>query len=123
MIDTDFEKNFFGRTEILDLLKKRVIDLKEGCRQNVALLGNQYVGKSAVLRKFLSNLDEPDVITIYLDLENRDFQYFFMKFTGSLLYNYSKSRKLPLHDDLNILMETTKEFIPQTIQVIKKIQK
>lgn len=123
MSDTDLEKNFFGRTDVLDLLKKRVIDLKEGCRQNVALLGNQHVGKSAVLHKFLSNLDEEDVIAIYLDLENKDFNYFFKKFTGSLLYNFSRNHRLPLHDDLNLLLESTKEFIPQTVQVIRKIQK
>jgi len=123
MSDTDLEKNFFGRTDVLDLLKKRVIDLKEGCRQNVALLGNQYVGKSSVLHNFLSNLDEGEVIAIYLDLENKDFSYFFSKFTGSLLYNFSKDRQLPLHDDLNLLLESVKDFIPQTVQVIKKIQK
>jgi len=123
MSDTNLEKNFFGRTDVLNLLKKRVIDLKEGCRQNVALLGNQYAGKSAILHNFLLNLDEDDVTAIYLDLENKDFNYFFSKFTGSLLYNFSRNRQLPLHDDLNLLLESTKEFIPQTVQVIRKIQK
>ena len=123
MSDTNLDKSFFGRTEILALLKKRVMDLKEGCRQNVALLGNQYVGKSAILYAFLANIDEPDVTAIYLDLEDKDFHYFVNKFTGSLLYNYSKSRGLSPHDDLNLLMEATKAFLPQTIQVIKKIQK
>ncbi|MCK5260327.1 MAG: ATP-binding protein [Candidatus Omnitrophica bacterium] len=123
MSDTNLEKNFFGRTDVLGLLKKRVIDLKEGCRQNVALLGSQYVGKSAILHDFLSNLDETDVTAIYLDLENKDFNYFFSKFTGSLLYNFSRNHRLPLHDDLNVLLESTKESIPQTVQVIRKIQK
>jgi predicted transcriptional regulator len=123
MNDTNSQKNFFGRVDVLSLLRKRVIDLKEGCRQNVALLGNQYVGKSSILHSFLTNLDEDDVIAIYLDLENKDFTYFFSKFTGSLLYNFSKSQKLPLHDDLNVLLESTKESIPQTVQVIRKIQK
>jgi len=123
MININAEKNFFGRIDILGLLKKRVIDLKAGCRQNVALLGNQHVGKSSLLQNFLSNLDEEEVIAIYLDLENKDFNYFFRKFTGSLLYNFSVNRQLPLHDDLNLLLESTKELIPQTVQVIQKIQK
>jgi len=122
MINVNLEKNFFGRKDILGLLKKRVIDLKAGCRQNVALLGNQHVGKSSLLHNFLSNLDEEEVIAIYLDLENKDFNYFFRKFTGSLLYNFSVNRQLPLHDDLTLLLESTKEFIPQTVQVIQKIQ-
>ena len=49
MNDLDIETKFFGRRDILDLLKKRVIDLKAGCRQNVALLGNRHVGKPAKL--------------------------------------------------------------------------
>jgi len=123
MNDVDSEKNFFGRKNTLDLLKKRVIDLKAGCRQNVALLGNQHVGKSSILHSFLFNLDEEEVIAIYLDLENKDFNYFFRKLTGSLLYNFSKNRQMPLHDDLNLLLESTRELIPQTVQVIEKIQK
>ena len=123
MIDAETRKSFFGRTDILNLLKKRVADLKEGCRQNITLLGSQNVGKSAILHNFLSNLDEENVTAVYLDLENKDFSYFFRKFTGGLLYNFSKGRQLPLHDDLNLLLESTKDFIPQTVQVIKKIQK
>jgi hypothetical protein len=125
MNDTESEKIFFGRAKILDLLKKRVADLKEGCRQNVALLGHQYVGKSSILHSFLSNLDEGEVTAIYLDLDrdHGDFNYFFNKFIGSLLYSFSKSRHLPLYDDVPLLIESTKGFIPQTVQVIKEVQK
>jgi len=118
----DSEQNFFGREDILELLKKRVLGLKEGYRQNVALLGNQYVGKSSILKHFILNLDDKDIVTIYLDLENKDFSYFFHKFIGSLLYNFSKNQNLPLHDDLNLLLETTKPLIPQTVEVICKIR-
>jgi len=82
------EKSFFGREKITNLLKRRVIDLKEGYRHNVALLGNQYVGKSTLLRYFLLNLDDDDITVIYLDLEHKDFNYFVTKFIGSLLYNF-----------------------------------
>jgi len=121
-IDSESEKKFFGRTNTLELLKRRVTDLKEGYRQNIALLGNEFVGKSSVLQHFVYNLDDNDVTVIYLDLENKDFNYFFSKFAGSLLYNFSKNNGLPLHEDLNFLLETTKECIPHTVQVIKKIQ-
>jgi predicted transcriptional regulator len=117
------EENFFGRTEILELLKKRTMDLKEGCRQNIALLGNPHVGKSSVLKHFITNLDDERLITIYLDLENKDFRYFFSKFVGSLLYNFSKLKQLPLHEDLALLMESTQPYLPQTIAVLRKINK
>lgn len=118
----DPEKDFFGRRGILDLLKKRVLGLKDGYRQNVALLGNPYVGKSAILKNFMMNFDDTDVIMIYLDLEHKDFGYLFSKFAGSLLYNYSKTKDLPLYDNLNLLCESTKGLIPQSVQVIMKIQ-
>jgi len=122
MSSMDIEQHFFGRKDNLDLLEKRVLDLKEGYRQNVALLGNPYVGKSSLLYNFLSKFDDKDVTVIYLDLENKDFSYFFNKFTGSLLYNYSKNELLPLFEDLNLLLESVKSRIPHTVQVIRKIQ-
>lgn len=119
----DLENSFFGRTKILDLLKRRVIDLKEGYRQNIAILGSQFVGKTSLLHNFIANLDERDVTIVYLDFENKDFGFFMSKFIGSLLYNFSKKKDLPLHDDINLLLETTKEHLPNTVQVIRKIQK
>jgi len=116
------ESNFFGRSEILSLLKKRYLGLKEGYRQNVALLGNRFVGKTTILYKFLSDLEEEDGIKIYVDLDNRDFQYFASKFIGSLLYSYAECRGLSPQDDVKLLIESVKEYIPQTVKEIKKIQ-
>ncbi len=115
-------KNFFGRSQELDLLKRRVSALKEGYRQNVAFLGNPFVGKSYTFHYFLNNLDDSDVTPIYLDLEHKDFNYIFPKFIGSLLYNYAKNNKLALHDDIALLMESTRKNIPLTIDVIKKLE-
>lgn len=117
----DGAQQFFGRGDVINLMKRRVIDLKSGYRQNIALLGNQYVGKSALLHYFFQNLDERDVTVIYLDLENKDFSYFVRKFIGSLLYNYSKNFSHPLHEDIHLLMESTRDFIPYTVEVIKKV--
>ncbi len=119
----DSRQDFFGRTATLELLKKRVLDIKEGYRQNIAILGNRYIGKTALLHHFLSNLDEENVTTIYLDIENKDFRLFLEKFTGRLLYNYSISQQLPAHEDVDLLLETTKDSIPHTVQVIRKIYK
>ncbi len=119
----DLNFNFYGREGTLDFLRKRVDGLKEGYRQNIAFLGSQFIGKSSTVRQFLSELDDKDIVPIYLDLENKDFHYFFYKFVTTLLYNYSKSQNLPLQEDINVLLETTSEFIPQTVIEIKKIKK
>lgn len=116
------DQNFIGRGKTCELLRRRVFDLKEGYRQNLALLGNRFVGKSTILENFLYNLDDENIISIYCDLENRDFRYFYVKFVTSLLYSYSKSKNLPLHEDLNLLCESTSQHIPHTIQVVRKIQ-
>ncbi len=117
----DLKKHFFGRKSQLDLLKRRVIDLKEGYRQNIAFLGKCFIGKSSLIHRFLHDLDDDDVIEVYLDLEHKDFSYFAYKTAGSLLYNFSKIKKLPLYDDLNLLMESTKRVLPQTVNLIAKI--
>ncbi len=116
------EKIFFGREKTLATLKRRVIDLKEGYRQNVALLGSRYIGKSALLHHFMDNLDDRDITVIYLDLENKDFKYFVDKFIGSLLYNFSKNLNLVLFEDINVLIENTRQYIPHTVAVIEKIR-
>ena len=116
------QQNFFGRTAIMELLKKRVLDLKEGYRQNVALFGNRYIGKTTILRQFLANLDE-EITVVYIDVENKDFRSFLDQFVGSLLCNYSRSRKLPLYEDVALLLESVQESIPHTVLVIRKIYK
>ena len=103
-LDTD--RHFFGREETLSLLRRRLIDLKEGYRQNIAFLGSPYVGKSSVLKYFLQNLDD-DFIPIYLDVDGKDIHYFYRKFSGWLLYHYARTERLPLQEDLNLLIETT----------------
>ncbi len=116
------ENNFFGRKTILDLLTRRVIDLKEGYRQNLAFLGDRFIGKSFLLQKFSSSLEDSDIIEIYVDLDHKDFYYFFHKMAGCLLYGFCKSKKLPLDQDLNLLLENAKKYIPQTVEEIKRIR-
>lgn len=111
----------FGRKAVLDLLSRRMKDLKEGYRQNLALLGSRYIGKSTILQKFITDLDDPETVTIYLNLENRDFDYFLSKIIKSILYNYARSKGLPLQDDSKVLMEITRPFIPLTVDSIEKI--
>ena len=112
----------FGKDPIMNILKRRVLDLKEGYRQNVAFLGNRFVGKTTVLRKFMQDLDDESMVVIYLDLDQKDLHYFFSRFVGSLLYNFSRIEKLPLFDDIQLLLENARPLIPQTIAEIKKIE-
>ena len=118
----DPQNQFYGRQDILDLLKKRVGNLKEGYRQNVAILGNLYTGKSLLLQNFILNHDDSDVVLIYIDLDNKEFSYFFSRFISSILYHYSKDKGFSGQENLSILLESLNDHIPHTVQVIRKIQ-
>lgn len=118
----DALQNFTGRRFKLDLLKRRVKDLRDGYRQNLAILGDQYMGKSTILRKFVHEMDNEKVIPIYLDLHNKDTHYFFYKYMTSLLYSFAKMKKLKLDTDLKQLLLITYQYIPQTAQSIEKIR-
>ena len=119
----DFDHNFFGRRSVLEVLKKRVMGLKDGYRQNVALLGNRYIGKTALLQRLMSQMEEQDIFFLYLDLENRDFDYFAVQFTKSLLYNFLKSENLSLlHEDLKLLCNAAKDRLPRTVFLVQAIE-
>ena len=118
---TDSDYNFFGRREILDILNKRVLGLKDGYRQNLALLGSRYVGKTALLGRFMLDFEDRDVIILYLDLESRDFGYFTRQFCKGLLYHFLKSQNLGFHEDLKLLCEACRSLIPATTKAVELI--
>jgi predicted transcriptional regulator len=116
------QQHFYGRKKKLELLKRRVLDLKEGYRQNMAFLGDRYTGKTMIVRRFLSELDDPQIVPVYIDFENSDLAYFFYKMAGSLLYHGARVRGLSVTDDLTLLMNSTESHLPETTKAIKKIQ-
>lgn len=112
---------FYGRNDVLSLIKRRVADLKEGYRQNVAILGSQYVGKSAVLRKFLSDLDDKSIVPVYLDLDDRDIDYLFSKFIRSILYYFARLDGQQPPENLPELLTLLDGRLPQTLARVREI--
>jgi hypothetical protein len=111
---------FFGRQSIIELLNRRVVDLKEGYRQNVALIGPEFVGKTSIVEEFLSRLDDEKIIPVYLSLDEPDFNSFVDKFIGRLLFNFLKNNKA--EENIEILLEQAQRLIPATCLHIKKIR-
>ncbi len=118
-IDTD--RHFFARRDILDVLHKRVLGLKEGYRQNVALLGSRTVGKTSILQRFMADHDDPSVIVVYLDLEDRDFAYFTTQFVKTILYQFLKSQNQPVHEDLKFLCAACRDTLKGTTVLVEAI--
>ncbi len=118
----DHDNSFYGRQAILDLLNKRINGLREGYRQNVAILGSRYIGKTAIVQKLVEDNDAKDTVILYLDLESRDFLYFTQQFTKTLLYHYLKSQGIAPQEDLKILCASAKAMLPETVAAIEVIE-
>ena len=122
-IEPVFGKKFFGREEVLGTLQKRVTALKGGYRQNLALTGPMLAGKSSILRHFLKNIKDPDVIPLYIEMTGEDFNVFSNRFMATLLYRYLSSRGHKAEGDFEDLKSISREMIPDTVRCIDKIEK
>ncbi|MBN3038828.1 MAG: ATP-binding protein [Candidatus Omnitrophica bacterium] len=113
---------FFGREETLKLLTKRANGLKDGYRQNIAILGPKLIGKSSVILEFLTHFTDSNIIPIYLDLRRNSFSHFLYKFIGAVLYHYLKNKNLTAQEDLLSLKNSAEKHIPKTVATIQLIE-
>jgi len=112
---------FFDRKSIIELLQRRVVDFKEGYRQNIALVGPAFIGKTSILQEFLGQLKDEKILPIYLDLADTDFNHFVNTFAGRFLYHFLKNKNISTEGNLNVLLEQASRLIPATVLHIKKI--
>lgn len=110
---------FFARTGYLDLLQKRVKSFMEGYRSNIAIIGDEFIGKTSLLFKFLAQFSDNRVVTIYLDVRPDSLDAFARKFIGVLLYNFMINSAEPLKEDLDYLVARASRYIPRTAEKIK----
>ncbi len=115
--------DFFGRHEILDLLNKRATALKSGYRQNVAIIGHQQLGKTSILRHFLHQLNDPQILSVYVEIKLQSLDFFVDQFIRSLLYQYLTREGTPVSatDNLSGLVSLAQETIPKTVSLIREI--
>lgn len=112
---------FFGRKNYIQILEKRVSSLKEGYRQNIAIIGEENVGKTSIITKFLANFYDPRIITVFLEVRLEALDSFVKRFIGALLYNFLLNSGLPLKEDLDYLILKSVKYIPATTQKINFI--
>ncbi|MCX5693542.1 MAG: ATP-binding protein [Candidatus Omnitrophica bacterium] len=112
---------FFGRKNYIQILQKRVSSLKEGYRQNIAIIGDENVGKTSIISKFLANFYDPRIITVYLEVRSESLDGFAKRFIGALLYNFLLNSGLPLKEDLDYLIAKSSRYIPKTTEKINFI--
>jgi len=114
-------KNFFDRKIYLDILQKRVIALKDGYRQNIAIIGDELAGKTSLVHAFLSSFLDTRFVMVYVEARPETLPAFCRRFAGILLYNFLAASHIPLKEDLDFLLEKSSVYIPKTVAKAKEI--
>lgn len=114
-------EKFFGRSEVLELLNKRVSALKDGYRQNIALTGPSLAGKSSIILHFLHTVRDEGFVPVYVEIVREQFKSFADKFIATLLYNSLSRLGESLDPEINLLIERAQKAMPKTSLAIKQI--
>ncbi len=117
------EDNFFDRENYLAALEKRVLGLKDGYRQNIAILGDELIGKTSLIFKFMNRFYDNRIILVYLDVRPESLTSFAYRFIAVLLYNFLKNIGIPLKEELDFLIRKSSSYIPETVGRIRYILK
>ena len=112
---------FFDRVNYLQVLEKRIGSLKEGYRQNIAIIGEENVGKTSIVFKFLDKFCDPRIITVFLEARTESLEEFARRFIAVLLYNFLINSGIPLREDLDYLINKSSNYIPKTTEKIDSI--
>ncbi|MCX5678218.1 MAG: MarR family transcriptional regulator [Candidatus Omnitrophica bacterium] len=112
---------FFGRDEVLEILNKRTLALKDGYRQNVALTGQSLAGKSSIILQFLHTIKEDGFIPVYVEVIKEPFGAFAGKFIATMLYHALAKKGEEVSVNIDSLMERASLALPKTHSAIKHI--
>ncbi|MBM3246466.1 MAG: hypothetical protein FJZ13_03950 [Candidatus Omnitrophica bacterium] len=113
--------NIFDRKEYLAILEKRIGGLKYGYRQNLAIIGDELIGKTSTIFKFLSRFHDNHIVILYLETRPESLASFAKRFIGVLLYNFLSNSGCPLEEDLDFLIKKSERYIPQAVEKIRGI--
>lgn len=107
------EMEFYGRQEILESLDKRANGLSKGYRQNIAIIGDELMGKTYLIKYWLSKYCDNFTLPMYIEVKPQAaFSAFLEKFIGILLFSFLKNSQVSLRDDISFLIERSRKYIP-----------
>jgi len=112
---------FCARDNVLKLLDKRADGLSHGYRQNVAILGEELIGKTSLIHSWLSRYHNNLIVAVYLEVKALEINLFSEQFIGRFLFAFLKNSQIPLQEDIGFLMEHAQKYIPKTIAAAKEI--
>jgi GTPase SAR1 family protein len=102
-------------------LNKRILGLKEGYRQNIAIIGDELVGKTSIIFNLLYKTYDTRINFLYLEMRPESIASFARRFIAILLYNFLSNSGLPLKEDLDFLILKSERYIPNTVDKIRQI--
>ena len=116
-------EEFFGRRDLIELLAKRATALKNGYRQNVAIIGHRELGKTSALRQFLHSFRDPDLTMIYVEIKFQSLDLFVDQFIRSLLFEVV-SRVAPADPlgSMEGLIASAEAVTPRTAERCREIK-
>ena len=112
---------FFNRRLYLNILEKRIMSLKDGYRQNIAIMGDEFIGKTSIIFKFMNKFYDNRIIILYLEIRPESLALFAKRFIAVLLYNFLINSNIPLKEDLDFLIKKSLKYLPKTIEKIQLI--
>lgn len=113
---------FFGRTDVLEMLDKRLSSFLKGCRQNIGIIGPSGIGKTSLVLHFIRRIDDAELIPVYVELSEEPFDFFAQKFMGSLLASFLKSRGQQVPMEFDLLINRCRRHIPKTLNKMRQIK-
>ncbi|MBP9732794.1 MAG: AAA family ATPase [Candidatus Omnitrophica bacterium] len=116
---------FFGREEILETLNKRVLAHRDGYRQNLAIIGEERLGKTSILLQHLHTSRDGRVLPVYIDLTSHSFDTFVQHFCRILLFQAlagaDSGSEAAAATDWDALIACADKKIPQTASAAKAV--
>ncbi len=105
--------------EEYELLKRRIEGHSKGYRQNIAVLGRPFIGKTFLISQVIKDLPE-NMASVLIDAKSVDPVYLMRSFTTSLLSSYLRfdSRQF---DDIEGLLQASKDSLPRTCPLIREL--
>ena len=117
------ETRWFGRAELLALLGKRVHALRDGYRQNVALLGPPLVGKTSLICQALKRAPAHALIPLYLDVRLEPFAEFAHRFLAAgVAQALGAAPAQSSADTLELLLRDAAGRLPQTTAAAQRLR-
>lgn len=112
---------YIERKTYTDIIEKRIRALKDGYRQNLAIIGDEYSGKTTLVSNFINNFYDNRILLVYVENRTETLDSFAKRFIGVLLYNFLRNADIPLKEDIDFLIEKSSKYIPKTIEKIRLI--